>query len=87
MVRLRSALDALRHFTGNASHQLRTPLAIIRTQLALAARAHDAGRGAGRGANGDEAVAHAERILAQLLLLAKIDEAASTAPASPRSSI
>ncbi len=39
MVRLQSALDALRHFTGNASHQLRTPLAIIRTQLALSARA------------------------------------------------
>jgi two-component system sensor histidine kinase TctE len=39
MVRLQSALDALRNFTGNASHQLRTPLAIIRTQLALSARA------------------------------------------------
>jgi two-component system, OmpR family, sensor histidine kinase TctE len=77
MARLSAAMAALRHFTGNASHQLRTPLTIIRTQLALAARAEtpDAARAAARTA--DEAVAHAERMLAQLLLLARIDEAAS----------
>jgi two-component system, OmpR family, sensor histidine kinase TctE len=39
MTRLDAALGALRHFTGNASHQLRTPLAIIRTQLELVRRA------------------------------------------------
>ena len=77
MGRLGSALGAMRHFTGNASHQLRTPLTIIRTQLALASRAHslDEARQAAR--MGDEAVAHAERVIAQLLLLAKVDEAAS----------
>ncbi|WP_047465279.1 sensor histidine kinase [Rhizobium rhizogenes] len=82
MVRLQSALDALRHFTGNAGHQLRTPLAIIRTQLALSARATslDEARDAAR--KGDEAVAHAERILAQLLLMAKIEAAASNEPRS-----
>ena len=42
MVRLDTALSALRNFTGNASHQLRTPLAVIRTQLTLAQRAGDA---------------------------------------------
>lgn len=83
MVRLQSALDALRHFSGNASHQLRTPLAIIRTQLALASRAgtleeaHEAAR------KGDAAVAHAERILAQLLLMAKVDAAGSKEPQKP----
>jgi two-component system sensor histidine kinase TctE len=77
MVRLASALDALRHFTGNASHQLRTPLTIIRTQLALAARANSLDQARAAAATGDEAVAHAERMLAQLLLMAKIDEAAS----------
>ncbi len=35
MGRLQTALDGLRNFTGNASHQLRTPLAVVRTQLAL----------------------------------------------------
>ncbi|WP_269930842.1 sensor histidine kinase [Aminobacter sp. HY435] len=77
MGRLGSALGAMRHFTGNASHQLRTPLTIIRTQLALASRAHslDEARQAAR--LGDEAVAQAERVIAQLLLLAKVDEAAS----------
>ncbi|MDC9822271.1 sensor histidine kinase [Devosia sp. ZB163] len=70
MTRLSSALEALRHFTGNASHQLRT-------QLALAQRAEtpEAARAAAGAA--DAAVVHAERVLAQLLLLARIDEAAS----------
>ncbi|WP_208249681.1 sensor histidine kinase N-terminal domain-containing protein [Rhizobium sp. T1470] len=75
MVRLESALDALRNFTGNASHQLRTPLAIIRTQLALSARAGTLAEAQGSALKGDQAVAHAERILAQLLLMAKIDAA------------
>jgi two-component system sensor histidine kinase TctE len=75
MVRLQSALDALRNFTGNASHQLRTPLAIIRTQLALSARATSLAEAQAAALKGDQAVAHAERILAQLLLMAKIDAA------------
>lgn len=75
MVRLQSALDALRNFTGNASHQLRTPLAIIRTQLALSVRAGSLDDAQHAALKGDQAVAHAERILAQLLLMAKIDAA------------
>ena len=39
MGRLENALEALRHFTANASHQIRTPLTIVRTQLTLAQRA------------------------------------------------
>lgn len=77
MIRLQSALDALRHFSGNASHQLRTPLAIIRTQLALSERATTLEAAQAAALKGDEAVAHAERILAQLLLMAKVDAAGS----------
>lgn len=77
MARLSTALGAMRRFTGNASHQLRTPMAIIRTQLALAARSQSLDEARQVARVGDEAVAHAERILAQLLLLAKIDSAAS----------
>ncbi|MDM9625775.1 sensor histidine kinase N-terminal domain-containing protein [Rhizobium sp. S152] len=77
MIRLEQALDALRNFTGNASHQLRTPLAIIRTQLALSARATSLSDAQAVALKGDQAVAHAERVLAQLLLMAKIDAATS----------
>ena len=79
MVRLQSALDAMRHFSGNAGHQLRTPLAVVRTQLALAARSEKPEDIKTFIARSDEAVGHAERILAQLLLLAKID---ATGPGS-----
>ena len=80
MVRLNAALEALRHFTGNASHQLRTPLAIIRTQLALSERAETLAQAKDAARKGDESVAHAEHILAQLLRMAKIDAAGSGEP-------
>lgn len=80
MTRLKSALDGLRNFTGNAGHQLRTPLAVVRTQLALAARASTLPEAKAAAARGDAAVVHAERVLAQLLLLAKVDAAAGRAP-------
>ncbi len=83
MVRLEGALDALRHFTGNASHQLRTPLAIIRTQLALADRAGTLDEAHRAARKADEAVADAERLLAQLLLMAKIDAANRAASMRP----
>ncbi|MFC3168879.1 sensor histidine kinase [Paracoccus fontiphilus] len=75
MARLGTALDALRNFTGNASHQLRTPLAVLRTQLALAGRADTPQAMQAAIAKGDMALAHAERVLAQLLLLARVDAA------------
>lgn len=77
MGRLDSALKALRNFTGNASHQLRTPLTIIKTQLALTSRAKTLKEAKAAAKIGDEAVIHAERILSQLLLLARVDQAGS----------
>lgn len=76
MGRLAGAIQALRHFTGNASHQLRTPLSIVRTQLALARRQQTAEARDLALATADESVAQAERILAQLLVLAHVDKAA-----------
>lgn len=76
MARLDMALGALRSFTGNASHQLRTPLATVRTQLALARRGAD---GTAALDKADAALARAERVLAQLLVLARVDAATGVA--------
>lgn len=77
MGRLGAAISGLRNFTGNASHQLRTPMAIMRTQLALASRAKSIAEARTAVQTADEAVVNAERVLAQLLVLARVDEAAS----------
>lgn len=75
MTRLGSALEGLRNFTGNAAHQLRTPMAVVRTQLALSARATTLSEAQAAAAKGDLALARAEHVLGQLLLLARVDTA------------
>jgi two-component system sensor histidine kinase TctE len=77
MARLEGAVAALRHFTGNASHQLRTPLATLRTQLALARRAGDRVPRDAALDKAEAALVRAERVLAQLLALARVDAAAT----------
>lgn len=76
MARLDGAVAALRNFTGNAGHQLRTPLATVRAQLALIARASPA-TAAPDIARAETALVRAERVLAQLMMLARIDAAAA----------
>ena len=75
MERLDQALAGLRNFTGNASHQLRTPMTVLRTELALAARAAALDEAKAASARADRAAARAERVLAQLLALARVDAA------------
>jgi two-component system, OmpR family, sensor histidine kinase TctE len=83
MARLDTALHALRNFTGNASHQLRTPLAVVRTQLALMDRSMDASQIAGAGDKARTALERAERVLAQLLVLARVDASAGAGILQP----
>lgn len=80
MQRLDQALNALRNFTGNASHQLRTPLATVRAQLAMARRSSDPEEQKGAAERAETALVRAERVLAQLLVLARVDVAARDAP-------
>ncbi len=77
MARLDGALGALRNFTGNASHQLRTPLAVVRTELALVGRSASAQAAEAAAAKARAALERAERVLAQLLVLARVDAAAA----------
>jgi len=79
MGRLDLALQGLRNFTGNAAHQLRTPLATVRTQLAIAGRAGGLGQLTEATGKADAALARAERVLAQLLALARLDAAEAAA--------
>jgi two-component system, OmpR family, sensor histidine kinase TctE len=83
MQRLEAALAGLKHFTGNASHQLRTPLAVLRTQLALAARSTNPAEAEAATAKAEVALVRAERVLAQLLVLAHVDAARGATPLQP----
>lgn len=77
MARLSGAIAALKNFTGNASHQIRTPLTIIRTQIALAQRAKNPEEASAALETCNHAISDAERTLSQLMLLARLDEQAS----------
>lgn len=81
--RLLAQLDAatvgVRRFTADASHQMRTPLSVLKVQLALARR----GSGRERDEALDEiadAVVRLERLVTQLLALARAEEAGVSAP-------
>ena len=83
MARLETALNGLRNFTGNASHQLRTPLAVVRTQLALIDRSATPEQMGAATAKAQTALERAERVLAQLLVLARVDAATGAAALQP----
>ena len=80
--RLRQSFAAIRRFTGDASHQMRTPLTILLTDLDLVRRlgtASEAGRTAI--ADAEEGARRLERLIAQLLVLARADEQEAAATA------
>lgn len=83
MDRLQTALDGLRNFTGNASHQLRTPLAVVRTQLALIDRSPGTASATAASAKATAALERAERVLSHLLVLARVDASSGAATLVP----
>jgi two-component system, OmpR family, sensor histidine kinase TctE len=78
LARLSNAMTTVQNFAGNANHQIRTPLTVARTQIAMAGKA-------GIGVQpqplerADQALIRIERVLEQLLLLARI-QATGTGP-------
>jgi two-component system, OmpR family, sensor histidine kinase TctE len=85
LARLEGAMVELKRFTGDASHQMRTPLTILRTHLAVLRRE---GTGSALGARSlddvEAATARLERLLTQLLGLARAEGAAEDDLLLPR---
>ena len=81
LARLAAAWDALTHYTADAAHELRTPLAALRLQAQALERAPDA---ATRHVAAERLLAgvdRATRLIEQLLALARQEGAARDAPA------
>ena len=78
LLRLSRAMAALQNFASNANHQIRTPLTVARTQIAVAVRPDGTRPEALDKA--DAALVRIERVLEQVLLLARV-EASGTRPA------
>jgi two-component system sensor histidine kinase TctE len=75
LAQLDTATGGMRRFTADASHQMRTPLSVLKVQVALARR--------GSASALDEifeAVLRLERLVTQLLALARAEEAGVSAP-------
>lgn len=71
--RIGTSISALRNFTSNASHQLRTPLTVMRTQVEIARRAKESDVRLNALKSADEAVEDAEKVISRLMVLARID--------------
>ncbi len=78
LVRLAKAMATLQNFASNANHQIRTPLTVARTQLAVATKPKGVGLRQTLD-KADAALIRIERVLQQVLLLARI-EATGTRP-------
>ncbi len=76
--RLEQSIGAIRRFTADASHQMRTPLTILRAHLAILEQCgSDTPQGRAALDDIEGATKRLERLLAQLIALARADEGAS----------
>lgn len=89
--RIRRTLDSERQFTANAAHELRTPLAALKTQAQVALRAGSEATPTGAASSGrqhalEQVIAGVDRmtrLTEQLLLLARLDPEGTTLPRRP----
>ncbi|MDY6011019.1 MAG: ATP-binding protein [Duodenibacillus sp.] len=82
LARLGDSLSAQQRFASDAAHELRTPLAAIKLQAQLLARARDDEARAKYGARLQQGVARATRLVEQLLTIARLDPDAAEKPMS-----
>ena len=73
LARLDDALNAQRRFTADAAHELRTPLAALKLQVELAARAPDAAARADALAQLEAGADRASHLVEQLLAVARLE--------------
>jgi two-component system, OmpR family, sensor histidine kinase TctE len=75
--RVRANQASQRHFVADAAHQLRTPLAALKTQAQVARGAHTLEEAAARLEQIGQSADHLSRLANQLLSLARADDAKS----------
>jgi len=78
--RVAASVESERRFTADAAHELRTPLAAIQTHAEVALASHDDAERKRALAHVTEGTERASRLVAQLLMLARLD-ARATPPA------
>jgi signal transduction histidine kinase len=80
---LRGTLERERRFTADAAHELRNPLAVLRLELDLAGVATDATARADHLQRARTGLQRMERLVAQLLTLARVENLESLGDAGP----
>lgn len=77
---LERSVDGVRRFTADASHQIRTPLAIVKTHLAVLAKGKRSPADQASLTDALEAVDRLQRLIEQLLALARAEAVESDGP-------
>lgn len=83
VARLERSLEHERRFTADAAHELRHPLAVLRLELDLAGRGDDAAAHAVHLQRAQQALDRMQRLVTQLLLLARVEKLAELDDAGP----